>query len=183
MVAALNPVLRGWASYFRLTEVRGVSQDVDGWTRRKLRCLIWRQWKCPATRNRKLQAHGLDPTRARKSASNGRGPWWNAGASHMGAAYPRATSTHQGCSRGWTSSGASVCSVNRRMRNRPSMYVRGRRGQPRPLLDSIRFSSTAASARAAAGCRPVFLGSGRAAAVPSDPRHTISDRRPTCRSA
>jgi len=88
-IAALTPVLRGWISYFRLTEVRGVLQDLDGWIRRKLRCLLWRQWKRPATRNRKLQARGLDPTRAWKSASNGRGPWWNAGASHMGAAYPK----------------------------------------------------------------------------------------------
>jgi RNA-directed DNA polymerase len=85
----LNPVLRGWMSYFRLTEVKGVLQDLDGWVRRKLRCLLWRQWKRPATRNRKLQARGLDATRAWKSASNGRGPWWNAGASHMNAAYPK----------------------------------------------------------------------------------------------
>ena len=32
---------------------------------------------------------GLDGTRAWKSASNGRGPWWNSGASHMNAAYPK----------------------------------------------------------------------------------------------
>lgn len=88
-IAALNPVLRGWASYFRLTEVKGVLQDLDGWIRRKLRCLLWRQWKRPATRNKRLQARGLDGTRAWKSASNGRGPWWNAGASHMNAAYPK----------------------------------------------------------------------------------------------
>jgi group II intron reverse transcriptase/maturase len=88
-IAALNPVLRGWTSYFRLTEVKGVLEDLDGWIRRKLRCLLWRQWKRPATRNKKLQARGLDPTRAWKSASNGRGPWWNAGASHMNAAYPK----------------------------------------------------------------------------------------------
>ncbi|WP_241019216.1 group II intron reverse transcriptase/maturase, partial [Paraburkholderia sp. Tr-20389] len=88
-IAVLNPVLRGWASYFRLTEVKGVLEGLDGWIRRKLRCLLWRQWKRPATRNRKLQARGLDPTRAWKSASNGRGPWWNAGASHMNAAYPK----------------------------------------------------------------------------------------------
>jgi RNA-directed DNA polymerase len=87
----LNPVLRGWTSYFRLTEVKGVLQDLDGWIRRKLRCLLWRQWKRPATRNRRLQARGLGATRAWKSASNGRGPWWNAGASHMNAAYPKKT--------------------------------------------------------------------------------------------
>jgi group II intron reverse transcriptase/maturase len=85
----LNPVLRGWMSYFRLTEVKGALQDLDGWVRRKLRCLLWRKWKRPATRNRKMRARGLDAIRAEKSASNGRGPWWNAGASHMNAAYPK----------------------------------------------------------------------------------------------
>lgn len=89
VVAALNPVLRGWTSYFRLTEVKGVLQELDGWIRRKLRCLLWRQWKRPATRNKKLQARGLNETRAWKSASNGRGAWWNAGASHMNAAFPK----------------------------------------------------------------------------------------------
>jgi RNA-directed DNA polymerase len=66
-----------------------VLQDLDGWIRRKLRCLLWRQWKRPATRNKRLKARGLDATRAWKSASNGRGPWWNVGASHMNAAYPK----------------------------------------------------------------------------------------------
>ena len=88
-VEALNPVLRGWTSYFRLTEVKGVLQELDGWIRHKLRCLLWRQWKRPATRNKRLQERGLGETRAWKSASNGRGPWWNAGASHMNAAYPK----------------------------------------------------------------------------------------------
>jgi RNA-directed DNA polymerase len=88
-VAALNPVLRGWMSYFRLTEVKGVLQDLDGWVRRRLRCLLWRQWKHPTTRNRRLKERGLEPHRAWKSASNGRGPWWNACARHMTDAYPK----------------------------------------------------------------------------------------------
>ena len=90
-IAALNPVLRGWTSYFRFTEVKGVLEELDGWIRRKLRCLLWRQWKRPATRNKRMQAQGISQTRAWKSASNGRGPWWNAGASHMNAAYPKRT--------------------------------------------------------------------------------------------
>jgi len=89
VVAELNPVLRGWTSYFRLTEVKGVLQELDGWIRRKLRCLLWRQWKYPTTRNKKLQAGGLKGTQAWKSASNGRGAWWNAGASHMNLAFPK----------------------------------------------------------------------------------------------
>ena len=53
-IEALNPVLRGWTSYFRLTEVKGALQELDGWIRRKLRCLLWRQWKRPAD-SRKLR--------------------------------------------------------------------------------------------------------------------------------
>src|SRR5207237_3221028 len=65
-------------------------EDLDKWLRRKLRCIVWRQWKRPPTRYRELRRHGLDQARARASAANGRGPWWNAGASHMHAAVPTA---------------------------------------------------------------------------------------------
>lgn len=87
-IETLNPVLRGWINYFRLTQVKGILEDLDGWVRRRLRCLLWRQWKRPRTRQRKLLALGLDAERAWRSAMNGRGPWWNAGARHMNQAVP-----------------------------------------------------------------------------------------------
>jgi hypothetical protein len=46
-------------------------------------CVPWRQWKRPPTRLKRPMQPGLDPERASRSAYNGRGPWWNAGASHM----------------------------------------------------------------------------------------------------
>ncbi|MGH9968069.1 MAG: group II intron reverse transcriptase/maturase [Pyrinomonadaceae bacterium] len=85
----LTPLLRGWMHYFRLAEVKGIFEELDGWVRRKLRCLIWRQWKRPRARMKRLMQRGLDETKARKSAGNGRGPWWNSGASHMNAAFPK----------------------------------------------------------------------------------------------
>ena len=85
----LNPVLRGWARYFHLSEVRGTFEELDGWLRRKLRCMLWRQWKRPATRFKRLRARGLVELRAWKSASNGRGSWWNSGSSHMNEAFPK----------------------------------------------------------------------------------------------
>ena len=88
-IDALAPVLRGWMSYYRLTEARGVLQELDGWIRRELRCILWRQWKRPLTRTRMLQKQGLSENRARGSAQNQLGPWWNAGASHMNEAYPK----------------------------------------------------------------------------------------------
>jgi len=87
--AQLTPLLRGWMNYFRLAEVKGIFDELDSWIRRKLRCLIWRQWKRPYARAKYLMRRGLAKARALKSAMNGRGPWRNAGASHMHAAFPK----------------------------------------------------------------------------------------------
>ena len=88
MTRDLGPVIRGWVGYFRLSEVKGSFEALDQWLRRKLRCTLWRQWKRPRTRAKKLTALGLDPARARLSAGNGRGPWWDSGSSHMNQAVP-----------------------------------------------------------------------------------------------
>lgn len=85
----LNPLLRGWAAYFKLTETKTALEEFDGWLRRKLRCIMWRQWKRPYTRAKNLMRAGLTEERSWRSACNQRGPWWNAGASHMNAAFPR----------------------------------------------------------------------------------------------
>ncbi len=89
VIADLNPLLRGWIAYFRLTAVKGVLEELDGWIRRKLRTLLWRQWKRNHARAQNLMRAGLREARAWQSATNGRGPWWNGGASHMNAAFPK----------------------------------------------------------------------------------------------
>lgn len=89
LITHLTPLLNGWISYFRLTESKGVLEALDQWLRRKLRCVVWRQAKRPGTRYRMLRKRGLPEPRARASAGNGRGPWWNSGAAHMNAAFPR----------------------------------------------------------------------------------------------
>lgn len=85
----LNPILRGWMNYFRLTQVKGILQELDGWIRRRLRGIRWRQWKRVYTRAKNLMRRGLTRDRALKSAMNGRGAWWNSGASHMNQALPK----------------------------------------------------------------------------------------------
>lgn len=90
VIATLNPVLRGWAGYFRLSRSKTPWKDLDGWLRRKLRCLIWRQAKTRRRRTGLLRQRGLAAERAWHSGHNGQGPWWNAGASHMNAAFPKA---------------------------------------------------------------------------------------------
>ena len=88
IIDSMNPLLRGWMNYFSLTQSRRPIEELDAWLRRRLRSIVWRQWKRPKTREAKMRAHGLDAQRAWKSSVNGRGPWWNAGAKHMIAALP-----------------------------------------------------------------------------------------------
>jgi RNA-directed DNA polymerase len=88
MLAELRPKLIGWVSYYRKSEVKKTFEELDKWIRRKLRAIMWRQWKRSATRARKMIHLGLAHARAWTSAMNGRGPWWNAGASHMNQAVP-----------------------------------------------------------------------------------------------
>jgi group II intron reverse transcriptase/maturase len=88
-IQTLNPLLRGWSAYFKLTQTKRTLEERDGWIRHKLRCLLWRHWKRSFTRARHLMQRGLTEERAWRSACNQRGPWWNAGASHMHAAFPK----------------------------------------------------------------------------------------------
>ena len=88
-IVALTPKLRGWVNYFRHAGVKGIFEELDGWIRRHLRKILWRQWKRPRPRAKRLVQLGLSEARAWKSATNGRGPWWNAGASHLNQALPK----------------------------------------------------------------------------------------------
>lgn len=88
-IESLTPILRGWINYFRLAEVKGIFEELDGWIRRKLRCILWRQWKRTYTRFKNLRKRGIGEVRAWRSVSNGRGAWWNSGSSHMNQAFPK----------------------------------------------------------------------------------------------
>ena len=90
IIQNLNPLLRGWIAYFQISETPSVLKELDSWVRRRLRCVLWRQWTGPRRRAHKLRSLGLDAVRAHMSAGNHRGPWWNAGSSHMGEVLPAA---------------------------------------------------------------------------------------------
>ena len=96
VIGEVNQFTRGWVGYFRLAQTKNVFEETDEWLRRRFRWLLWRQWKKPRTRFKKMIKLGLDFERAKQSAGNGRGPWWNSGASHMNASVPAAWLAAQG---------------------------------------------------------------------------------------
>jgi len=138
-IQSLNPVLRGWAAYFQLAETRRALEERDGWLRHKLRSVLWRQGKRRYRRARMMMQRGLTEARAWRSASNGRGPWWNAGASHMHAAFRSLGSTIWAGVAARHRATPPARFMNRRMRNRTYGGVGGRPGDPVPY----RFSGSA----------------------------------------
>ena len=79
----LNPFIRGWINYYKHSNVKGFAEELDGWIRRRLRLIIWRQWKKSRTRFRRFTGMGYTYDPAMQCAYNGRGAWWNSGAQHM----------------------------------------------------------------------------------------------------
>ncbi|MBS3735503.1 MAG: group II intron reverse transcriptase/maturase [Phycisphaerae bacterium] len=88
LIRDLRPQLRGWVAYYRLSEVKGVFEQLDQWVRRKLRRVLWKQWKRPLTRARELARRGVEVELAHRTAYSGYGHWRCAGFSALNRAVP-----------------------------------------------------------------------------------------------
>jgi len=75
----INPMLRGWANYYKTAETITFAKVLDIWIRRRLRVIFWRQWKRPRTRYKNIRKAGFSHVEAKMSAYNNRGCWWNSG--------------------------------------------------------------------------------------------------------
>jgi RNA-directed DNA polymerase len=75
MIGETNSFLSGWVTYFRYAHAHSQLRGLDGWLRRKLRCVRLKHCKQPAALRRFLSQHGVSPRQARELASSGRG-WW-----------------------------------------------------------------------------------------------------------
>jgi RNA-directed DNA polymerase len=71
----IMPIIRGWANYFKIADVLFTFRTLDGWIRRKIRAIFWRQWKNPQTRCKQLMALGLKRDKAKAWACSSKGPW------------------------------------------------------------------------------------------------------------
>jgi len=71
----LNPVIIGWTNYFALADARGHIQRLDEHLRRRLRQIVWKQWKTPAKRHRNLRALGVPEYWAIRAGGTSKGYW------------------------------------------------------------------------------------------------------------
>jgi RNA-directed DNA polymerase len=71
----LAPYMRGWRGYFGFCETPSVLIDLTGWVRRRLRAVLWRQWKTMRRRRAMLIQLGVRRALAEATAGSGLGPW------------------------------------------------------------------------------------------------------------
>ena len=95
--ANLKTLLKGKMDYFRLTRKASWMKDFDGWMRRRIRQLIWKSWKRPATRFRYLGKLGVKG-RNQYLAYTRKGYWRTAASPILNAALSDARLER----RGWT---------------------------------------------------------------------------------
>jgi len=82
-IKRLNDYLVGWFGYFGRAQTKSIFGELDEWLRRRLRQILWKQWKRSATRCRELRRLGLNERAAREIAGTRKGYWRTAATPHL----------------------------------------------------------------------------------------------------
>ena len=88
VVKELSRYLKGWKAYFSYCETPSVLEKLDGWIRRRLRSIPWKQWKTPKKRFKNLHKRGVDKITVARTAMSSKGPWYMSSCKAMHIALP-----------------------------------------------------------------------------------------------
>jgi RNA-directed DNA polymerase len=90
MAEELAQYQRGWIGYFGRCQTPSVLQGLEEWTRRRLRSVIWKQWKRGTVRFAELRKRGVGKDLAAQTAGSAHGPWRLANSPALTIALPNA---------------------------------------------------------------------------------------------
>ena len=82
--------LRGWNSYFGKCQTPSVLEDLEKWLRRRLRSVMWKQWRRGKVRFAELRKRGVSVELAAKTAGSAHGSWRLANSPALNMALPNA---------------------------------------------------------------------------------------------
>lgn len=71
----IKEYMRGWLNYFSMADMKNNIESMNGWLYRRIRMCIWKQWKLPKTRKRKLLGLGLPEWAACEGAYSRKAYW------------------------------------------------------------------------------------------------------------
>jgi group II intron reverse transcriptase/maturase len=95
-IGRLNRLITGWMAYFRLAQRVSVLGRLDGWLRRRLRQVRWKEWKTAAAKRHNLRIRGISEGEARKWAGVSRRYWRVAGSQILQVSLPNSYWNHRG---------------------------------------------------------------------------------------
>ena len=75
MLAQLSRYLTGWRGYFGFCQTPSVLRKLEEWLRRRLRSVVWKQWKRARVRFAELSKRGVGKDLAAQTAGSAHGPW------------------------------------------------------------------------------------------------------------
>jgi RNA-directed DNA polymerase len=78
-IRELNQYLTGWGGYYVLADTPSIFHELDSWIRRRLRMCLWKQWKKPKTKVKRLISLGLPKDIAFEWGNTRKGYWRIAG--------------------------------------------------------------------------------------------------------
>ena len=78
-IQELNGYLMGWHGYFSLADTPSAFKAIDMWIRRRLRMCLWKQWKNPRTKVKRLISLGVPKDKAYEWGNTRKGYWRIAG--------------------------------------------------------------------------------------------------------
>lgn len=78
-IKELNQYLTGWCGYFALADTPSPFKRLDQWIRRRLRMCVWKQWKKPRTKIKRLITLGVPKAKAFEWGNSRKGYWRIAG--------------------------------------------------------------------------------------------------------
>lgn len=74
-IKKLNQYLMGWCGYFALADTPTIFRNFDSWIRRRLRMCMWKDWKLPKTKVRKLIGLGVPKGKAYEWGNSRKSYW------------------------------------------------------------------------------------------------------------
>ena len=101
VIGELNQFVTGWWNYYRLTESYNRLRPLPHWIRRRLRALVWKQWKNRRTRVGQLLKRGVTRAYAVTTGCARKGPWRMSKVKWVNIALPDAYFSFFGLSFPW----------------------------------------------------------------------------------
>ena len=71
----LSSFIKGWLNYYKYADILNLMKRIDEWYRRRLRMVIWKQWKKIKTKRRNLIKLGINKYKAWEYANTRKSYW------------------------------------------------------------------------------------------------------------